>query len=165
MNRIWSLFAGAAVALNTACSNTASDDNGSCRSDDQDGAVGGNNTVLLNVSDTGFAVGGVNSGSTQPNIAVQNSSNVKLTLTNVGTTPHSLHIACIPTYLPASCPALSCFPEAANIPAMAPGERVTVSFMTPATEGAYQFISEEPGDTEIGLDGQLTGIVGQFVLM
>ena len=157
---------GLGLALATAC---GSDDQGaaggdagdtgdddSCQPDDQDGVVGGNNKVLLNVSDTGFAVGGVDSGSTQPNIAVQNTSNVTLTITNVGSKPHSFHVACRATDLPAGCPQMSCFPDEANVPAIAPGDRVTVMFSTPAVEGEYEFTSDEPGDE---------ALVGEFVLM
>jgi len=149
---------GLGIALLTACGSDAKvDPNGdSCLPDDQDGVVGGNITVLLNVNDTGFAVGGLNSGSMQPNIAVQNTSNVKLTISNVGTTPHSFHVACRPTELPAGCAQLSCFPDAANVPAIAPGDRVTVTFKTPVVEGEYQFTSDEPGDE---------ALIGQFVVM
>ena len=153
------ILLGLGLSLATGCGSDAKDDadgDDACMPDDQDGVVGGNNTVLLNVSDTGFAVGGVNSGSTQPNIAVQNTSNVKLTITNVGTTPHSFHVACIPTELPAQCPQMSCFPDAANVPAIEPGDSVTVEFATPAVEGAYTFTSDEPGDE---------ALIGQFVLM
>jgi hypothetical protein len=136
-----------------------------CNPDDSDGVVGGNYTVLISVNDTGYAVGGVDSGSTEPNIAAQNRSNVTLTLTNVGTTPHGLHVACIPTGLPEACPALSCFPDAANIPPLAPGDSATVTFVTPALEGAYPFISDAPGDTASDADGGVTGLVGEFVLM
>jgi len=143
------------LMLTAACGSDAGDDD-NCAPDDADGIVGGINKVLLNVSDTGFAVGGVNSGSTQPNIAVQNTSTVKLTVTNVGTTPHSFQVACIPSELPAACPQTSCFPDAANIPAIAPGDSVTVEFKTPVVEGAYEFTSNEAGDE---------ALVGQFVLM
>lgn len=136
-----------------------------CTPDDQDGVIGGSHRVLLSVSDTGYAVGGVNSGSTQPNIAVQNSSTVTLTVTNVGSTPHGLRIACLPTHLPAGCAELSCFPESANISGLAPGEQVTVTFVTPVVEGAYTFTSDEPGDTIVNPDGSVSGLVGQFVLM
>jgi len=145
----------AGLLLAAACS-SKSDGGDSCQPDDQDGVVGQNITVLVSVSDTGFAVGGVNSGSTQPNIAVQNLSNVKLTLTNVGTRPHSFQVACIPTDLPAGCPAMSCFPDGANISALMPGESATVMFATPAVEGAYPFTSDQPGDDDL---------LGQFVLM
>ena len=151
------ILLGLGLSLTSACGSDAKDDgDDACLPDDQDGVVGGNHTVLLNVSDTGFAVGGVNSGSTQPNIAVQNNSNVKLTVTNVGTTPHSFHVACIPSDLPAQCPQMSCFPDAANIPAIAPGDSATVNFATPAVEGAYPFTSDEPGDE---------ALLGQFVVM
>jgi hypothetical protein len=146
---------------------SSGDNADSCTPDDQDGVVGGaaTVTVLLSVSDTGYAVGGVDSGSTEPNIAVQNLSNVTLTLTNVGTKPHGLHIACIPTGLPAGCPAMSCFPDNANIPALAPGDSATVTFTTPAVEGAYPFTSGDEGDAATGADGGVSDLVGEFVLM
>ena len=152
------------VACVSACS-SKSDDNDACNPGDQDGVVGGNNIVLVNVSDTGYAVGGVDSGSTEPNIAVENLAMVTLTLTNVGTTPHDLQIACIPTGSPAGCPTMSCFPANANIPSLAPGASATVSFTTPAVEGAYQFTSDVPGDSTTEADGGVTGLVGEFVLM
>lgn len=153
------------LLLVSACSSSKSDNDDSCDTGDQDGVVGGNNTVLLSVSDTAFAVGGVDSGSTEPNIAVQNLSNVTLTLTNVGTKPHSLSIGCVPTGLPAGCPSMSCFPANANIPALAPGASSTTMFATPAVEGAYTFTSDVPGDSNAGADGGATGLVGEFVLM
>ena len=157
-----------AVGLSNACSSDAGDkgDGGPCDADDQDGVLGGTNTVLLSVSDSAFAVGGVDSGSMQPNIAVENSSTVKLTVTNTGTTPHSFVVACIPSGLPASCnQPTSCFPDAANIPAIDPGKSVTVMFMTPAVEGAYQFTSDVKGDTTTDKGGNVAGLVGEFVLM
>lgn len=156
------LRVGFALLVTTGCNSSGND---SCNPGDQDGVLGGTNTVLLNVSDTAYSVGGVDSGSTEPNIAVQNLSHVELTLTNVGTRPHGLHIACIPTGLPAACPAMSCFPDSANIPSLAPGDSVTVTFATPALEGAYPFGSDEAGDTSTGADGGVTGLVGEFVLM
>lgn len=148
-----------------ACSSDAKDDDTSCQPDDQDGVVGGTTNVKLSVSDTAFAVGGVNSGSMQPNIAVQNSSTVKLTVTNTGTTPHSFHVECRPSELPAGCPQTSCFPDEANIDAIEPGAEATVEFETPAVEGEYRFTSTEEGDTTEDANGELTGLVGQFVLM
>src|SRR5450432_3558251 len=120
-----------APLLASGC-NTSSESNDSCNPGDQDGVVGGTEavTVLLNVSDTGYAVGGVDSGSMEPNIAVENLSRVSLTLTNVGTKPHGMHIACIPTGLPAGCPAISCFPDNANVPTLAPADSATVMFKT-----------------------------------
>jgi hypothetical protein len=151
----------------TGCSNSGSDSD-SCNPGDQDGVTGGTNVVLVNVSDTEFAVGGVDSGSTEPNIAVQNLSTVMLTLTNTGTKPHGMQIACIPTGLPAGCPSLSCFPGSANIPALAPGASVTTTYVTPAVEGAYQFTdpaSDADGGATGDADGGITGPVGEFVLM
>lgn len=138
---------------------------GQCTPDDQDGVNGGNYVVLVSVSDTGFAVGGVDSGSTEPNIAIQNLGNVTLTLTNTGQKPHDMTIECIPTGLGAGCPATSCFPANANIATLEPGQSMTTTFVTPAVEGAYPFISDEPGDVETSSDGSVTGLVGEFVLM
>ncbi len=131
------------------------DNNGSCIPDDQDGVIGGNNTVKLYVTDTGFNVGTKDSG--QPNIAVQNRANVTLTITNAGTRPHGFTVGCRPTDLPAECnQPTSCFPTAANVAAIAPGDSVTITFQTPVVEGEYKFTSDEPGDEEL---------VGEFVLM
>ncbi len=142
------------LLLAAGCGSGVADDD-SCAPADADGVVGGTTTVLLNVSDDGYAVGGVDSGSTQPNIAAQNSSTVKLTITNTGSRPHGFHIACIPTELPAPCPQESCFPEAANLAALDPGDSVTITFETPAVEGAYTFTSDAAGDEQL---------IGQFVL-
>jgi hypothetical protein len=165
MNQLGKAWFVLALLATSACSSSASDDNDSCNPDDADGVVGGVNTLKLSVSDTAFAVGGVDSNSTEPNIAVQNSSTVKLTATNTGTTPHSFKVACIPSELPAGCEQTSCFPDAANIPAIAPGDSVTVTFDTPAVEGTYQFFSDEDGDTSAGGEGNYSGLVGEFVLM
>ena len=159
------LFLGFALALPSACGSDASDGGNSCQPGDQDGVLGGTKTVLLSVSDTAFAVGGVDSGSMQRNIAAENSSRLTLTLTNVGEKPHSFVVACIPSELPAACPQTSCFPEEANISALAPGASVTVMFDTPAVEGAYQFTSDVEGDTTTDKDGIVSGLVGEFVLM
>lgn len=137
----------------------------SCSPGDQDGVLGGNNIVLVNVSDTAFAVGGVDSGSDERNIAVQNSSTVTLILTNVGTRPHDFVVQCIPAGLPEGCPTQSCFPAAANISRVSPAQSATTTFTTPAVEGAYQFISDVPGDTQVGSDGLVSGLVGEFVLI
>lgn len=156
MVRFRHLLLGFGITLLTACGSDVSDGNDTCMPGDQDGIVGGSNTVLLNVSDTAFAVGGVNSGSTQRNVSVQNTSNVTLTITNVGSKPHSFQVGCRPTNSPAGCPQTSCFPDTANVSAIAPGDSVTVMFQTPAVEGEYQFTSDEPGDDDL---------VGQFVLL
>jgi hypothetical protein len=169
----WSSLAFAA----TNCSSTSGGNSGgSCVPGDNDGINGigeGVHPVLVNVSDTAFAVGGVDSGSTERNIATQNLDSVTLTLTNVGNKPHDMVIQCIPSGLPAGCPQTSCFPGDAGlpagyvtlVPALEPGQSTTTSFVTPAVEGEYQFISDEPGDTKSDADGGLTGLVGDFVLM
>ncbi|HVU00964.1 MAG TPA: hypothetical protein VHE30_04400 [Polyangiaceae bacterium] len=134
----------AALLGSSACSTSSSGDR--CTPDDQDGVIGGAYTVLVSVSDTDFSVGGVASGSDQPNITIQNRSEATLTLTNVGTKPHSFVVACIPTDLPAECPQRSCFPKEANIPPVAPGKSVTRTFQIPVVEGAYRVGSDVPGD-------------------
>ena len=148
-----------------------------CFSNDNDGICGGTNTILVSVSDTGFSVGGVDSGSMEPNIAVENLSNVALTLTNVGTRPHDMVVECIPSGLPPQCPRMSCFnnPDGAMatgpvtlVPTLQPGQSMTVTFATPAVEGAYPFLSDVPGDATSydPADGGVTGnLVGEFVLM
>jgi hypothetical protein len=150
----------------TACSSSGSD---TCNPGDQDGVTGatsGTDVVLVSVNDTEFTVGGVDSGSTEPNIAVQNLTTVMLTLTNTGSQPHGMQIACIPTGLPAGCPTTSCFPGNADIPALAPGASVTTTYVTPAVEGTYQF-TDPASDADGGIpaDGGVTGPVGEFVLM
>ena len=151
--------------LATSACSSSSDSDDKCNPDDADSVVGGTNTVKVSVSDTDFTVGGVGSNSTEPNIAVENSSTVKLTVTNTGTKLHSFTVACIPSDLPAGCEQTSCFPDAANIPAIAPGESVTVTFSTPAVEGTYQFFSDEDGDTSAGGEGNYSGLTGEFVLL
>jgi hypothetical protein len=148
------------------CSSTVSN-GGKCSTGDQDGVTSGPGlySVLMTVSDTGFAVGGIDSGSVETTITAQNLGNIMLTLTNTGTKPHDLKIGCVPTGLPAGCPATSCFPLAANIGTLAPGASMSTTFVTPAVEGDYQFVSDEPGDAETLSDGGTTGVVGDFVLM
>ncbi|HEY5377569.1 MAG TPA: cupredoxin domain-containing protein [Polyangiaceae bacterium] len=151
--------------LATSACSSSSDSEGKCNPDDADGVVGITATVKVSVSDTDFTVGGVGSNSTEPNIAVQNSSTVKLAVTNTGTKPHSFKVACIPSDLPAGCEQTSCFPDAANIPAIAPGDSVSVTFSTPAVEGTYQFFSDQDGDTSAGGEGNYSGLTGEFVLL
>ena len=147
----------------SACSSAGDSDQ--CNPDDADGVVGVTSTVKVSVSDTEFTVGGVGSNSTERNIAVENSSAVTLTVTNTGSKPHSFKVACIPSDLPAGCEQTSCFPDAADIPAIAAGDSVTVTFNTPAVEGTYQFFSDEDGDTSAGGEGNHSGLVGEFVLL
>ena len=136
-----------------------------CPPGDQDGITGGNNVIELAVSDTGFGVGAPDSGSTEPNITVQNGAMVTLTLTNIGAKAHDFVIRCLPTPNDKGCPTQSCFAPGASLPAVAPGESATTTFTTPATEGAYTFTSDEPGDTRTAPNGGLTGLVGEFNLM
>jgi hypothetical protein len=138
----------------SACGDDEKSD-ASCTPDDQDGVTGGKHTVLLTVSDADFSVGAPGSGSTQRNITIQNSSEVTLTLTNAGTTPHGFSVACIASELPAGCPQTSCFPPEAEIESLDAGASTTVTFGVPAVEGAYPFTSEVPGDE---------ALIGQFVL-
>ncbi|HET9931833.1 MAG TPA: hypothetical protein VFQ35_14125 [Polyangiaceae bacterium] len=152
-NSSLSLFFALAVLALAGCSTSAEES--SCTPDDQDGVIGGKNVVLLSVSDVDFAVGAVGSGSTQRNITVQNSSELTLTLTNVGTKPHSFVVDCISTELPAECAQTSCFPPEANIPAVMPGESTTTKFVIPVVEGAYPFKSDVAGDDVL---------LGQFVV-
>jgi hypothetical protein len=133
----------------------------------------------VSVSDTGFAVGGVDSGSTESNISVENLGIITLTLTNTGTKPHDLVVQCIPTGLPAACmKPTSCFdnpddagsstPNAVTlIPPLQPGASQTIVVRAPLVEGVYNFISDVPGDaTTFDADGGVSGTVtGDFVLM
>jgi hypothetical protein len=155
LRRPWSSIIAVPLLLASVGCSGSGDDEDSCAPDDQDGVIGGAHTVLLTVSDTAFAVGGVGSGSTQRNITIQNASNVTLTLTNVGTTPHSFVVECIPSELPEACPQTSCFPTEADIAPIGPGESRTVMFTVPVVEGAYPFSSDVAGDE---------ALVGQFVV-
>jgi hypothetical protein len=169
------LSAAGTVGCGSSSSGTRGSDinsDSSCTPGDNDGVAGGLYTVLVNVSDTAYAVGGVDSGSTSPNIAVQNFAMVTVTLTNVGTRPHDLVVQCIASGLAAACMMqTSCFPGSGAsipgyisiVPSVEPGMSTTVTFAAPAAEGAYPFVSDDPGD--IGADGGVSGPVGEFVLM
>jgi uncharacterized cupredoxin-like copper-binding protein len=152
------------VAATDCSSATSAGPDGGCATD-QNGTNGGTEVVYLTVSDTAFAVGGVDSGSTQSNITIENGSTVTLTLTNVGTRPHDFVVQCQPTPNSNGCPMQSCFPPEANIPALAPGKSATTKFVAPFKEGAYQFVSDLPGDTQTSPDAGTTGLVGEFLLM
>ena len=157
---VWlGLFAGA-----THCSNgspTTAD--GGCQLDDQNGTSGGAKVVDIAVSDTGFFVGGPDSGSTSSNVAFENSTVVTLTLFNVGTKPHDLTVQC---QAPSAdnCQMSWCFMPA-NVPTVQPGQSVETTLTAPFSEGVYVFTSDLPGDTQEQPDGGLTGLVGEFVLM
>jgi len=169
--------AGLVLAL-ANCGSSNSNDN-ACTPPDQDGVNGGYDTEYVSISDTAFSVGGVDSGSTEKNISVQNLAIVTLIVTNTGTTPHDLVVQCIPTGLPASCMnPTSCFDNPLDagmstpnsttlIPPLMPGESMTVTVQTPLVEGVYNFISDVPGDdTTFETDGGVAGgLTGDFVLM
>ncbi len=129
----------------------AGDQNG-CTPYDQDGVIGGKRTVLVTVTDTAFSVGGVDSGSTERNIEIQNSTEVTLTVTNAGTKPHSFVVGCIPSGLPPGCSRTSCFPKAANIPPLDAGGSTTVEFVVPRVEGTYPVSSDVPGDEALAAE-------------
>jgi hypothetical protein len=152
------------LVLSTACDSPGAP---TCNAD-ADGVTGmnaGSVAVDLTVSDTAFAVGAPDSGSTEANITVQNLATVILTMTNVGSKPHDFVVQCLPTPNANGCPAESCFPGSANFPALEPGASATATFTTPAHEGGYRFISDQPGDTQTTADGGVTGLVGQFNVM
>jgi hypothetical protein len=175
------LLAGASAGCGPGNNATNGSDQSAdmCTPGDQDGVNGGYYTILVSVSDTGFTVGGVNSGSTEPNITVQNLGIVTLTLTNTGTRPHDMVVQCIPTGLPAVCMnPTSCFdnpndagtstPNAVTlIPPIQPGTSQTLVVQVPLVEGIYNFISDVPADdTTFEPDGGVSGnLVGDFVLM
>ncbi len=176
------LLGASAIGLLTAganCSSGGGNNGDSCTPPDQDAVNGGYYTELVSVSDTGFAVGGVDSGSTESNISVQNLGIITLTLTNTGTKPHDLVVQCIPTGLPAACMnPTSCFdnPDDAGsatpnaitlIPTLQPGASQTLVVQAPLVEGIYNFISDVPGDdTTFESDGGVSGnLTGDFVLM
>jgi hypothetical protein len=135
-----------------------------CKGTDLNGVSGGSQGFVLTVSDTAFSVGGPDSGSTQPNITVENSSTVTLTVINVGTQPHDLVVQCQPTPNTSGCAMQSCFPAGANFPPIDPGASMTRTFVAPFKEGPYPFASDLDGDTRTAPDGSVTGLLGEFVL-
>jgi hypothetical protein len=136
-----SLLALAVAAARCADSTGAGADGGACGPSDQDGLNGGSSTLDLTVDDDAFA----------PIILkAQNLSTVTLTLSNTGTRPHDFVVDCLPTPNDNGCPTTSCFPDAAVIPAVAPGASASTTFVTPNPEGIYDFRSDLPGDTMTG---------------
>jgi hypothetical protein len=124
--------------------------------------VGGSGTLLVTVSDTAFTAGSPDAGSMEPNLTVQNATHVTLTLTNVGTRPHDFVVHCLATPNSLGCPTKSCFPAAADIAAVAPGQSKTVTFTVPFPEGTYDFVSDLPGDTQTSEDGGKSDLAGVF---
>ena len=180
----WRRTVGGAAAVGVLlaganCGSSSGDSNNGCTPPDQDGVNGGYYKELVSVSDTGFTVGGVDSGSTEPNISVQNLGIITLTVTNTGTKPHDLVVQCVPTGLPAACMnPTSCFDDPTDagsatpnavtlIPPLQPGASQTLVVQAPLVEGVYNFISDVPGDdTTFEPDGGVSGnLAGDFVLM
>ncbi len=145
-----------------ACStNPAGDDGGDdvggspCSPSDSDGINGGCFVFDVSVDDTGFS---------PVILKTQNLGVVTINLHNTGTKPHDFVIGCIPISFP-GCPSQQCFPAAADIPAVAPGQSATATFTTPNPEGIYNFRSDVAGDSQVdGDDGGVTGLWGQFVV-
>jgi hypothetical protein len=163
------------MGILTGCSSSSSnnnagsgDDDDSCTPTDENGVTGmdmGTEPFEVSVSDTGFGVGGPDSGSIQNNITVENFASVSITLTNIGTKPHGMVVQCLATPNTKGCAPQSCFPDASAIPEVDPGASKTVTFTTPIVEGSYTFVSPQAGDTTTLADGGVTGIVGYFNLM
>ena len=117
-------------ALTLACSSSNESDGGDACFPDADGVTGRSYTIDLTVDDDGFS---------KSVLSTQNDSTVTLTLTNAGTLPHGFELQCVDVtteypHLPAGCPAVTCFPDAATIAPIMPGESQTVSFITPPTD-------------------------------
>jgi hypothetical protein len=146
------------------CTSNGSGSGDPCRTD-LNGVSGGSQVIDLTVDDTAFSVGGVDSGSTQPNVTVENAATVTLTMVNAGTKPHDLVAQCQQTPNTLGCPTQSCFPPNADVPPLQPGASATTTFVAPFKEGVYLFTSDVDGDTQTGPDGSVRGLVGEFVLM
>lgn len=128
--------------------------NGECAPPDSDGMNAGCYAFDLVVDDTGFS----------PFILkTENLAQVTIALHNTGTKPHDFVVGCLPVSYP-GCPPEQCFPGAANIAPLAPGESATTTFFTPNPEGIYTFRSDVSGDSELDSDGGALGIWGQFVV-
>jgi hypothetical protein len=161
------LLAGTCLVLvfgAARCSNNNSGSGDPCKKD-LNGVSGGSQVIDLTVDDTAFSVGAADSGSMQPNITVENSAIVTLTMVNVGAKPHDWVVQCQPTPNSLGCPMQSCFPPDADIPLLEPGASTTTIFVAPFNEGPYLFTSDVDGDTQTSPDGSVTGLVGEFVLL
>jgi hypothetical protein len=137
--RVQSLVFGLALSFSTvAC---GSDDDGgadACQPDDLDGLIGGDVTFEVTLGDDAFS----------PRIlTAQNRALVTLTFTNRASDARGFLVECLPTPNDDACPAESCFPDAARIAPIAPGESATTEFEVPIVEGAYTIVSA-PGATE-----------------
>ncbi len=160
--RRWKFLAAEAsyAVLLAACTSAPAGD--PCQMD-QNGVQGGRQVIQLTVSDTAFTVGAADGGPGEPNITVENSATLTLTMSNIGTRPHNFAVQCLATPNASGCSMQSCFPPDAGIPALPPGASATTVFVAPRHEGTYLFVSDLPGDTQ-STDGGVTGLVGQFVL-
>ncbi|HKO51679.1 MAG TPA: hypothetical protein VJV79_28410 [Polyangiaceae bacterium] len=127
-----------AAMLGCACSGTKKNDD-ACTPDDADGVISEPAARLLTVTDSEF----------EPKLlSTQNTSEITLTLKNIGARPHSFIVDCLPTPNSDGCPLESCFPSESKIEPVEPGEQVTVVFETPLVEGIYVFRSDVAEDAE-----------------
>ncbi len=128
-----------ALALVLGCSND--DAGGACELEDLDGIIGGTYTFALHVDDAGF----------DPRvIAVQNTAEVTLTLTNDARSESGFSIDCLPTPNQDGCSTQSCFPDSHLIAPVAAGASATVHFRVPQVEGIYTFRALEQDDGRTG---------------
>lgn len=125
------------LGLCLGCSDSGAD--GGCQPGDQDGVIGGNYTFKVTVDDDAF---------TPTILKAQNTATVTVVLTNAGTKPHGFRVHCIDTPNDTGCPAESCFPEAATIDPVAPGESARTKFALPRPEGIYPISSSARGDSQ-----------------
>ncbi|HEY0468119.1 MAG TPA: hypothetical protein VGC79_28165 [Polyangiaceae bacterium] len=138
------LFSTAAFTF--ACSSDPDKNDAACTPDDADGIISEPANPELIVTDSEF----------MPKIVTtQNSSAIKLTLTNEGSTPHSFVVDCLATPNTDGCPTKSCFPSEAKIDPLEPGAEATIMFETPLVEGIYTFRSDVAGDDDLK---------GQFII-
>jgi hypothetical protein len=151
------------VEVTSSTSNTVKDagvDANTCYPDN-DGINGGDYTIDLVVTDTGFYASGPDAGM-KSLLSTQNDAEVTLTLTNKGTKDHGFKVGCtsvLPSYpnLPAGCPTSACFPANSFIAPIAPNTSKTITFDTPTPDGLiYPFTSNEPADSNVAAlnDGQ-----------
>jgi hypothetical protein len=115
-----------------------SDEEDSCQPDDADGVIGGDYEFEVTVNDEAF---------TPAILTTQNESEVVLRFTNEGSGPLGFFIECLPTPNDRGCATESCFPKAAEIEPLAPGESAEITFFTPVVEGIYRIFPSEDGTT------------------
>jgi hypothetical protein len=128
-----------ALAIVLGCSDDEA--GGACELEDLDGIIGGAYTFALHVDDIGF----------EPRvIAVQNTAEITLTLTNDASTTSGFSIDCLATPNQDGCPAQSCFPDSHLIAPVAPGASATVHFRVPEVEGIYSFRALAEDDLRTG---------------